>query len=61
MILLTVEEFAFLTGRTVDSVLWGVRTHRIASIKQGQSRLIPASELPFYDEEYKHPRKHFYL
>lgn len=58
MILLTIEEFAFFTGRTEASVRWSIHIDSLKSVKHGHHRLIPATELPFYDSE---TRKHLYL
>lgn len=59
MLMLTLAEFAFLTGRTYEAVRWDVRLGKIKSNKIGSRRLIPASELDFYAEPKT--REHLYL
>lgn len=59
MLLLTTEEFAFLTGRTWDSVNWAAWTGKIKTVHIGRARLIPATELPFYEQSQQ--REPLYL
>lgn len=44
-LLLTVNEAAFLTGKTVDSIRWSIRVQKLKTVKVGHMSLIPASEL----------------
>jgi hypothetical protein len=47
MILLTVQEYAFLVARSPEAIWGRIKANAIKTVKKGNLTLIPSTELPF--------------
>jgi hypothetical protein len=49
-ILLTMKEYSFFTGRSWQGIRQAAELGRLPSVKVGGTRLIPVSEVDFYEQ-----------